>query len=166
VAALAAETGARTIECQTNLPRQAELFHRLAADAEVEHLLFADGPPTELELADAKLVARSAWTEPGGSVDGPEGTWLVVRKGVVIAAGGVLTHYNPPFGDLYMEVVPEARGEGVGSFLVQELRVVARRSGLVPAARCDPDNEASRRSLLRGGMVPCGRLLSGRIAVG
>ena len=74
-----------------------------------------------------------------------------------------MSHYNPPYADLYMEVIPEARGRGIGSFLVQELRRVCRESGRIPAARCDPANEASKKALLRGGLVAVGSIVAGEV---
>jgi len=92
-----------------------------------------------------------------------EGPWIVEEKGEVLGAGGLLTHYNPPYADLYMEVVNSARRRGVGSYLVQELRHVCAEQGLRPAARCDPKNHASRRTLERGGFKPCGEILAGAL---
>ncbi len=159
--ALIRASGAETIEWQSNLTEMATVAERAATDAGVEHLLFADGPETD--LAPAGAVVRPRASVPVREGD-PEGAFVVVHDGRLVAAGGILTHYNPPYGDLYMVVVESARGRGFGSFLVQELRRVARARGHVPAARCGPSNEASRRTLLRAGMVECGRLLSGRIA--
>ena len=90
-----------------------------------------------------------------------DGEWVVERSGDVIAAGGVLHHYNPPFAHLHMAVGPSARREGVGGYLVQELRRACRESGGTPAARCDPGNAASRRTLVRGGVMECGQLVAG-----
>jgi GNAT superfamily N-acetyltransferase len=101
---------------------------------------------------------------PGGLVaDGLDGDWIFEVDDVVVGAGGVLTHYNPPFGDIYMAVRESYRRRGIGSYLVQELRRVCGSAGLTPAARCDPDNEASRRSLIRGGMVECGTIVAGPV---
>lgn len=158
--ALVAASGARAIEWQSNLPAVARLAERVTDLTVTEHLLFAEGVPTSLAPEGARVRAREPRDDEEGSPDGP---WVVVHDDRVVGAGGILTHYNPPYGDLYMAVVEEARGRGFGSFLVQELRGIARRAGLVPAARCGPSNEASRRTLLRAGMVECGRLLSGRI---
>lgn len=119
-----------------------------------EKILFRDGAPTTLSVEGA--VFRRRRDGDGG----PDGDWVVELNGEVVAAGGVMTHYNPPHGDLYMEVAASHRRQGLGSFIVQELRRLCRASGFVPAARCDPANLASWRSLERGGMVECGRLLS------
>jgi GNAT superfamily N-acetyltransferase len=94
----------------------------------------------------------------------PEGDWVLEVRGRVVATGGILFHYNPPYGDLYMEVAKSHRRRGYGSYLIQELKRVCYRMGKVPAARTGPDNLASRATLQRAGMLPCGRVLSGRLA--
>lgn len=155
--AFLARSGAREMEAQTNIPAMCEYLHEFGDQPVVEKILFRDGGATALECAGSSFRRRRADDE------GPEGEWVVEIAGDVVAAGGVLTHYNPPYGDLFMEVSPSARGRGAGSYVVQELRRVARDRGLVPAARCDPDNTASWRTLERGGMTPCGRLLAAPI---
>ncbi len=48
--------------------------------------------------------------------------------------------------------------------MVQELKRVAYDMGKVPAARCNAANAASRASLQRAGLMPCARVLTGRVA--
>jgi RimJ/RimL family protein N-acetyltransferase len=55
-------------------------------------------------------------------------------------------------------------GQGLGSFLVQELKRVCYELGAVPGARCNPDNVASRRTLQRAGFVPFAHILDGELA--
>ena len=93
----------------------------------------------------------------------PVGDWLLEIGGDVVGTGGFLTHYNPPYGDIYMEVVETRRRQGLGSFLVQELKRVCYEAGYRPAARCNPENVASRRTLERAGLLPCARILRGRV---
>ena len=150
-------SGATHIEAQTNLPIMNSLLYDFATNISVENILFEDGPATYLSSPGAVFGAREIDEE------GPEGDWVVRTDGKLVAAGGVMEHYNPPYGDIYMKVVPGARRQGIGSYLVQELRHVSYEGGRRPAARCDPDNEASRRTLLRGGLLPCGRLLAGEV---
>lgn len=147
-------SGATELEAQTNMPMMLDLLEEFGSTPIVEKLLFEDGSATALACPKAIFRRR----RPAES--GPEGEWVVDLEGEIVAAGGVMTHYNPPYGDLYMEVRLENRRQGLGSFIVQELRRVCRESGLVPAARCDPDNTASRRALERGGMALCGSLLA------
>ncbi len=150
-------SGATEIEAQTNIPAMWDLLNQFGVEPAEERILFRDKGPTALECPGSSFRRRRS-----GEV-GPEGEWVVEIKGKIAAAGGVLTHYNPPYGDLYMEVRPSARRQGVGSYIVQELRRVCHESDLVPAARCDPDNIASRRTLEGGGMVECGRLVAASI---
>lgn len=157
-----AATGARAIEAQTNLPGMVDLLYSFARPVEEEYILFADGEETHrsgnpLDLPGAVLRPRT------NGDPGPEGEWVVEWNGRVVGAGGLQTHYNPPFADLHMEVLADARCRGVGGWLVQELARVCRAQGRVPAARCEPTNHASRRALERGGLRPCGRMLAGPV---
>ena len=149
-------SGATHIEAQTNMPLMVNMLYDCATDISDENILFEDGSTTNLSCPGAVFRQRQA------GEDGPEGDWVVEMNGAVVAAGGVLYHYNPPYGDIYMEVIPGARRQGIGSYLVQELRRVCCEAGKRPAARCDPDNEASPRTLQRGGLLACGRLLAGK----
>jgi GNAT superfamily N-acetyltransferase len=81
----------------------------------------------------------------------------------VVASGGVLTHYNPPYGDIYMEVDEAYRRRGIGSYLVQELKRVAYLKGNVPAARCNAANAVSRKTLERAGFAVCGEMQVGLV---
>lgn len=146
-------SGATELEAQTNMPTMLGLLEEFGSPPAVEKLLFEDGSAAALEYPKAILRRRRT------GESGPEGEWVVELEGEIVAAGGIMTHYNPPYGDLYMEVRASNRGQGLGSFIVQELRRVCHESGLVPAARCDPDNAASQRALERGGMARCGSLL-------
>jgi GNAT superfamily N-acetyltransferase len=154
---LLAVSGAIHIEAQTNMPHMSDLLHEFATNISVENILFEDGPATNLSSPGTEFGRREA------DELGPEGDWVVRRKGKLVAAGGVREHYNPPYGDIYMKVISGERGQGIGSYLVQELRHVCYQIGRKPAARCDPDNEASRRTLQRGGLLPSGRLLAGEV---
>lgn len=89
---------------------------------------------------------------------------MIDLDGEIVATGGVLQHYNPPFADLHMEVAEPFRRRGVGSYLVQELKRECRAIGRIPAARCSPGNLASRTCLERAGLLPCARMLRGLIA--
>ena len=148
-------SGAEAIEAQTNMPDLHDRFREVASNVRTEHLLFTDGPA----LGAVESVGRFRPGRPGDG--GPEGAWVIELDGGVVAAGGLLSHYNPPWRDLYMEVARPHRRRGIGSLLVQELRRVCVEEGSRPAARCNPENEASRRTLLRGGLVECGRLVVG-----
>ena len=47
--------------------------------------------------------------------------WVLEIEGTVIATGGLLYHYNRPYGDIYMAVAEAHRRRGLGAYLVQEL---------------------------------------------
>lgn len=151
-------SGATHVEAQTNMSLMAAMLEEWARDVVEEKVLFEDGATTSLASPGA-LFRRAT---PGD--DGPDGEWVLEAEGRVVAAGGVLYHYNPPYGDVYMEVVDGARRRGFGSYLVQELKRVCREGGKIPAARCDPGNAASRRTLEKAGFVVCGRVLAGAIS--
>jgi RimJ/RimL family protein N-acetyltransferase len=87
--------------------------------------------------------------------------WVVTLNGEIAGAGGVLYHYNRPYGDIYMKIAEPFRGRGLGAYLVQELKTACRAGGSVPAARCNIGNLASRRTLQKAGFVPCGNLVTG-----
>ena len=84
--------------------------------------------------------------------------------GAVAAKGGILFHYNRPYGDIYREVAEPSRQRGLGSYLVQELKRVCYEKGSVPCARCNPENIASRKTLQKAGFAPCGHLLTGTLS--
>lgn len=98
--------------------------------------------------------------------DEPVGDWVTEADGAIVATGGFLCHYNPPYGDIYMEVAESARRRGYGSYMVQELKRVCYEAGKTPAARCNATNDISRRTLERAGMLPCARLLTGNVSPG
>jgi len=89
---------------------------------------------------------------------------VVEIEGKTAATGGILFHYNRPYGDIYMEVAEPFRRRGLGSDLVQELKRVCYEGGNVPAARCNPKNIASRKTLQKAGFVPCGHILTGSVS--
>ena len=146
------------LEAQTNIPTMDGLLEDFATNVRVEHVLFQDGPVTNLEVPEARIRPRT----PGDVA--PDGEWIVDVGWRPVAAGGILRHYNPPYADLFLEVIPEMRRQGLGTFFVQELRRICAAEGLTPAARTDPDNVAARRALTRGGLVECGMLRVGDLA--
>lgn len=158
-------SGAREILAQTNDALLSRLLSERAVEIETRALLFADGGATALRVRGAAFRRREPRDEGRNFAHAaePVGAWLIESEGEIVATGGALTHYNPPFADLHMEVAPGRRGRGYGSLMVQELRRVCREAGLTPAARCNASNAASRACLLRGGMLECGRLERGRI---
>ena len=143
----------RHIRVQTNDPLLLLMFYDCATNITVENVLFEDALTTTLPC-------------PGGTLqrkEGDEEEWHVVVDGEIAATAGLLYHYNPPFADVYMDVNERFRRRGYGSYVVQEVKRVAHALGKIPAARCNADNVASRRTLERAGMLPCGRLLRGDV---
>jgi GNAT superfamily N-acetyltransferase len=92
---------------------------------------------------------------------GPE--WRLQVDGETVGNGGILFHYNEPYGDVYMEIKEPYRRRGFGAYLVQELKRAAYELGSIPAARCGRDNVPSRRTLQKAGFVPYAHMLTGSI---
>jgi GNAT superfamily N-acetyltransferase len=114
-----------------------------------ESLLFQDAFTTNLACPSG--VFRRARAADAASMFPHKhegiGDWVVEAHGAVVATGGFLYHYNPPYGDIYMQVSEPARKQGIGSYLVQEVKRVCCESGKKPTARCNPANIASRLTL-------------------
>ena len=163
---LVAASGATRIEAQTNDRLLTRLFYEVVDTFTREKILFDDAFTTELSVPGATFRRASDEERNGVFAHGtePVGDWVIDLDGTTVATGGVLLHYNPPFGDIYMEVGEPFRGRGLGSYLVQELKRVCREAGKIPAARCNVSNEASRATLQKAGMRPCGLIISGAIA--
>jgi GNAT superfamily N-acetyltransferase len=139
------------------------MFERFAVESETDALLFEAGPPAAHTLADAVFRRRDADEPTFEHKHEPVGDYAVEIGGEIVGTAGWLTHYNPPFADIYMEVSPEWHRKGVGRYLVQETMRACAASGYVPAARTGPDNVASRATLLSAGLRRCGSLLLGRV---
>ena len=164
---LLAASGAESIETQTNDALLTIMLHAFARGIVSESILFRDGLTTTIAPPDDAIVRPTAAgdAEPMAAHDlDPQAGHVAEVDGTIAAAGGILTHYNPPYGDIYVKVADRFRGRGIGSYLVQELKRIAREDGLIPAARCRTENIASRRTLQKAGFVPCGHLLAGAIA--
>ena len=157
VRALADAGNASEMEVQTNIGDGRSLLEECCDRTRVEALLFEEGLETDLSHPEVTFRRR------GARDAGPGGEWVIEEGGRVLGAGGWLTHYNPPYADVYIEVVDGDRRRGLGSYLVQEVRRKCSEQGYRVAARCDPKNEGSRRALERGGMAPCGEILAGTL---
>jgi len=161
--ATVAET--RWVEAQTNDHLLSLMLFDCATELESETILFADGGTTNHALTgvmlrpvtDADLPTMFPHTRE------PVGEWGLEVDRQVVATGGLMYHYNPPYGDVYMEVAVPYQRRGYGSYLVQELKRLCYERGCVPSARCHKDNLASRRTLHRAGMLPCAHIVRGRI---
>jgi GNAT superfamily N-acetyltransferase len=160
--ALLANCGAIVVETQTNDPILPIMLHTFGQNIRAEAILFAD--QFETQLAPEGSGFRSTQAEDSMSLTslGLDNTagWVVTLNGAIAGTGGVLYHYNRPYGDIYMNIAEPFRGRGLGAYLVQELKNVCRAAGGVPAARCNTANLASRRTLQKAGFVPCGNLIA------
>ena len=144
---------ARSIRTQTNDPLLLLMLYDCAANVVVQNVLFADALTTTLACPGGTLQRKA----------GDEEEWHIVVAGEIAATAGLLFHYNPPFADVYMDVNERFRQRGFGSYAVQEVKRVAYELGKIPAARCNADNIASRRTLERAGMLACGHILRGDV---
>jgi GNAT superfamily N-acetyltransferase len=163
--ALLGTSGARFMEIQSSDALLSVMLHTYARDIVSEAIVFDDGLTTTLPSMGAELhrtmpehVIRHCMQVCDG---GPE--WRLTLDGATVATGGILFHYNRPYGDIYMDVIETHRGRGFGSYLVQELKRIAYELGAIPAARCNPGNIASRKTLQKAGFVPCAHILDGTI---
>jgi GNAT superfamily N-acetyltransferase len=157
---------ARRITAQTNDVLLTLMMYDCAREITSEAVIFHDALTTCLTIPGATFrpVTESDKEKIFEHRVEGVGDWLLEHNGAIVATGGIATHYNPPYGDLYMEVDEPYRRRGHGSFLIQELKRNCYETGLVPAARCNVANAASRATLQRAGLFPCARILSGVLA--
>lgn len=158
-------SGARLMEIQSNDALLAAMLHTYARDVWSEKIVFQDGVTTALEANGARLLQVTPDTDVQAAIAARQGgtEWQLQLDGETVATGGILFHYNVPYGDIYMEVAEPFRRRGLGGYLVQELKRVAYALGGVPCARCSPENVASRRTLQQAGFVPFAHILNGSI---
>jgi RimJ/RimL family protein N-acetyltransferase len=151
--ALRAASMADAIETQTNDVMLTAMLHTWAHDVFSEKIVFEDKLTTAYRAPGAALRKRE-----------PEGDWMLLEAGGEVAGtGGILYHYNRPYGDIWMEVAETFRRRGFGTYLVQELKRICREGGSVPCARCNTENVASRKTLQKAGFVPCAHMLRGKL---
>jgi GNAT superfamily N-acetyltransferase len=153
--------GAKIIETQTNDPHLTVMLHVFARNIRAEAVLFEDGFQTSLHPQGARFRSATA-----SDVDelrrfelDEDAKWVVLMDDEIAGAGGVLYHYNRPYGDVYMKIAEPFWRRGLGAYLVQELKGVCRAGGSVPAARCNVNNMPSRGTLQKAGFIPCGALV-------
>jgi GNAT superfamily N-acetyltransferase len=162
---LIATSGARRVEAQTNDSLLLLMLHDCVEAPWSETILFADGALTSLRAPAGDVVLRRITDDDQEHVFPhtvePVGEWGLESKGELVATGGLAFHYNPPYGDIYMEVAAAYRMMGFGSYLVQELKRICYEMECVPSARCNQTNVGSRRTLQRAGMFPCARIVQG-----
>ena len=159
-------SGARFFEVQTNDIILAVMLHTYGHDIASEKIVFADQFTTALPSNGATFRAVSSEEETRSCIERRQGggEWALEVDGGTVATGGILFHYNRPYGDIYMEVAEPARKRGFGSYLVQELKRACYALGAIPCARCNTTNVPSRRTLLKAGFVPFAHILNATIA--
>ncbi len=151
---------------QSNDPLFMPMLLTYARAITVEAILFHDKLTTSLAAPAGAVFRAAADDDVARSTEEQkveEGEWLLECEGQIAATGGILYHYNRPYGDIYMGVAEPFRRRGFGSYLVQELKRVCYERGSVPAARCNVINLASRRTLQKAGFVPCGNRVEGKV---
>jgi GNAT superfamily N-acetyltransferase len=158
-------SGARLAEVQSNDRLFSVMLYDCATEIRSDVVLFEDGLTTHLAAPGATFRRT---TKDEGEALARQGLdrdaeWVLEFDHALVAAGGILTHYNQPYGDLYMGVAEGVRRRGFGAFFVQELKRTAYEQGRIPAARCNVANLASRATLQRAGMFPCARVLIGKL---
>jgi GNAT superfamily N-acetyltransferase len=161
-------SGARRIEAQSNDVLLTLMLYDCATEITSDRVLFHDAMTTTLTIPDCtfRAVTDAEKERIFEHKVEPVGQWLIERGGAIVATGGIALHYNPPYGDIYMEVDEPFRRQGYGSYLVQELKRASYEMGRAPAARCDASNAASRATLQKAGLLPCARVLSGALSAG
>jgi GNAT superfamily N-acetyltransferase len=146
-------SGATAIETQSNDVLITVMLHTFALNIASDSIVFEDKVTTSLTASSAIFIAERR----------EDSEWGVEVDGAIVANGGIMFHYNRPYGDIYMRVEETFRQRGLGSYLVQELKKVSYRMGSIPCARCNPGNIASRKTLQKAGFVPCAHILTGTL---
>lgn len=151
------------IECQSNDFMLSSMLYLFADYIQSEAILFADHHSTNY------VIPSVIFREHNGAEDifmhktEPIGDYVLEKEGEIVATGGYYEHYNKPFVDLYMEVREDSRKQGLGSYIIQELKKECYRIGKVPSARCNIHNIASKHTLIKSGFQICGFMLSGKV---
>jgi GNAT superfamily N-acetyltransferase len=158
-------SGARLMEIQSSDLLLAAMLHTYARETWSEAIVFRDGVTTALPSHGAVLEPLTPDEEVHAAIveraGGPE--FLLRVDGQPAGKGGILFHYNPPYGDVYMEIEEAFRRRGLGAYLVQELKREAYQIGSIPAARCSRDHHVSRKTLQKAGFIPYAHVLNGTI---
>jgi len=152
------------LECQTNDEFLTNLVYEFGQNIYAHTILFEDGQPTYFHRPELKLRKRQPSDQVFDKSTEEAGDYVLLQNDKMVADGGFLTHYNPPFADLYMETKPELWNQGLGSYILQELKKECYLVGRVPAARCHINNTASKATLLKAGFRVCGYILMAEVS--
>jgi hypothetical protein len=163
--ALLATSGAQFFEVQSNDLLTTAVALTYARDIASEKVVFQDQTTSNLSVPGAALKPMKESEKILIAVEERQGggEWVLEFDGEPAGKGGILFHYNPPYGDIYMEVNEGFRKRGLGSYLVQELKRECYSLGAIPCARCNPTNIGSRRTLGRAGFAPVAHILIGAL---
>lgn len=156
-------SSASFIECQSNDASLTSMLFEYGKNINANVILFKDNMATSIFMDTVIFRKRNHDDMVFEHKLEPVGDFILERNDEILATGGFLVHYNVPFADLYMEVREDFRKQGLGSFLLQEVKKQCYLSGRVPSARCDIENTASRATLLKSGLTIAGFLLLGTI---
>jgi len=153
------------IETQSNGTLLPIMLHTYAKNIAAEAILYHDKITTT--LVQPNVLFRRAMPYDRAQITAQKldesADFVLELDGQIVATGGILYHYNPPYGDLYMAVADSHRRRGLGSFLIQELKRTCYELKHIPAARCNVDNIPSRKTLQKAGFVPCGNIITGAL---
>ena len=163
--AFVAASGARFFRVQTSNSLLTVMLHAYGCGLSSEKIVFRDELTTLLPPQGATMQRVTSEKESVLCFQARAGAseWLMRLDAKVVGTGALLFHYNHPYCDVAMEINEEYRRRGLGAYLVQELKRIAYGMGGIPAARCDPNNVASRKTLQRAGFVPFAHIVLGKI---
>ena len=162
---LVAEVKPVGMEAQTTDIIPSVMLQAFCTEIVCESILFHDRLTTRLTVPGGVMRKRHSLDESklGQLKLDLNAEWLLEVDGRIVGTGGILYHYNRPYGDIYMAVAEGERRRGYGAYLVQELKRNCYGGGSIPGARCNPKNVASRKTLQKAGFVPRGSILVGKI---
>jgi GNAT superfamily N-acetyltransferase len=157
----------QAFEVQTSDTVTTALCLTFARDIGTERIVFRDALTTNLPANGVTLTRVTSGEEIETAIAERQGggEWAAELDGDVVARGGILFHYNRPYGDVYMDVDEPFRRRGIGSYLVQELKRICYDLGAIPCARCSTSNAPSRHTLQKAGLVPFAHILFGALAI-
>src|SRR3954468_3845177 len=90
------------IETQTNAPLLCTVLHTYAKNIAAEAILFHDKITTTMTLPGVAFRRANPSELIAASEDGLDTSadYVLEENGKIVATGGILYHYNPPYGDI------------------------------------------------------------------
>jgi Acetyltransferase (GNAT) domain len=164
--AFVAAAGPHFFEVQTSDSLLTVMLFAYGCEFVSESVVFRDELTTTLPSQGATLKRITTEKESRLCFDARRGSseWQIELESKTVGTGGLMFHYNHPYCDVYMEIAETHRRRGFGAFFVQELKRIAYEMGGLPAARCNPSNVASRKTLQKAGFVPFAHIVDGKLA--